>query len=553
MSIGSTIANWRSPREASSSARAVALEKPSTAASPFGAFRYRMFAMLWIATMASNIGGWMYGAAAGWLMTSLTKDAFLVSLVQVAGGAPLFLLAMAAGALSDIVDKRRLLIWGESATAVLSGIFAAYVWFHWVTPVSLLWFMFLVSVCSALTSPAWQAVVPSLVPREELSGAISANGVGFNVSRAIGPALAGAIIGPLGIAAPFVINAVSNFGVIGVLLGWREPKVPADSVPPERFGSAVGVGLRYAINNAALRKTFVRTVAFFLFASSYLALLPLVARLRVSGGPAIYGFLLGAVGLGAVGAAFVMPYWKKRLGADGLVGAASVGTAIALVLFAIAREPILALVGSLVAGAAWICGVATLNVSAQLALPDWVRGRGIAMYMTVMFGSLTLGSALWGRVASLTSLQTALLIAAAGMLVAIPLTWRWKLQTGEQLDLTPSTQWPAPVVSRSIEGADGPVLVTIEYRLARSDDRQSFLSSLDELQHERLRDGASSWGIFEDTSQSCRFLETFMVASWTEHLRQHQRVTNADYVLQERIIQLLESEPQITHFIAPKA
>jgi MFS family permease len=508
--------------------------------------------MLWVATIVSSIGSWMYSAAAGWLMTSLTKDAFLVSLVQVANSAPLFLLAVVAGALTDIIDKRRLLIWGESATAVLSGVFAAYVWFNWVTAVSLLWFMFLVSVCGALTSPAWQAVVPSLVPKEELPGAVSANSVGFNLSRAVGPALAGAIIGPLGIAVPFVFNAVSNFGVIGVLLGWREPKVTGVTFPPERFGSAVGVGLRYAINNMPLRKTFVRTIAFFLFASSYWALLPLVARLRVSGGPAIYGFLLGAIGLGAVGAAFVMPYWKRRFGADGLVAAASIGTAIALVLFAIAREPVAALIASIVAGAAWICGVATLNVSAQLALPDWVRGRGIAMYMTVMFGSLTLGSALWGQLATLTSLQAALFTAAAAMLAGIPLTWRWKLQTGEQLDLTPSTQWPAPVVSRSIEGADGPVLVTIEYRLARADNRKSFLSALGKLRHERLRDGANSWGIFEDTSQSGQFLETFLVASWTEHLRQHQRVTNADYVLQEHVIGLLEGEPLITHFIAPK-
>jgi MFS family permease len=526
--------------------------KPAAGASPFAAFRYRMFALLWVATIVSNIGSWMYGAAAGWLMTGLTKDAFLVSLVQVASSAPLFLLALAAGALSDIVDKRKLLIWGESATAVISGIFAAFVWFDWVTPTSLLWFLFLISVAGALTSPAWQAVVPSLVPREELPSAVSANSVGFNVSRAIGPALAGAIIGPLGIAAPFVINAVSNFGVIGVLIGWREPKAAADGLPPERFGSAVGIGLRYAINNGALRKTFVRTVAFFLSASSYWALLPLVARLRVSGGPAMYGFLLGAIGLGAVGAAFVMPRLKQRLGADGLVAIASVGTAIAIVLFGIAREPAIALIASFVAGAAWICGVATLNVSAQLALPDWVRGRGLAMYMTVMFGSLTIGSALWGQLATLTSLQTALFVSAGVMLLAVPLTWRWKLQSGERIDLTPSTQWPAPVVSRSIEGEDGPVLVTIEYRIARDEDRKPFLAALDELQHERLRDGASTWGIFEDTAQAGRFLETFFVASWTEHLRQHQRVTNADYVLQEHVYKLLGEDPQITHFIAPR-
>jgi MFS family permease len=527
-------------------------ERSAVGTSLLAPFRIRVFTLLWIATIVSNIGGWMYGAAAGWLMTRLTQDAFVVSLVQVASSAPLFLLALAAGALSDIVDKRRLLIWGESATAVISAIFAAAVWLNWITPASLLWFIFLIGVLAALTSPAWQAVVPSLVPKEELPAAISANSVGFNLSRAVGPALAGVIIGPLGIAAPFVINAVSNLGVIGVLIRWREPRAAAAALPPERFSSAVGIGLRYALNNVALRRTFVRTVAFFLFASSYWALLPLIARLRVTGGPAIYGLLLGAIGLGAVCAALVMPRWKRRLGADGLVAAASIGTTVALVLFAVAREPVVATIASVVAGAAWIAGVATLNVSAQLSLPDWVRGRGLAMYMTVMFGSMTLGSALWGQIAVLTNLPIALFIAAGTMLVAIPLTWRWRLQTGEELDLTPSTQWPAPVVARSVEGGDGPVLVTIEYRIS-ADNRQSFLSALYELQHERLRDGANSWGIFEDTSQSGRFLETFLVPSWTEHLRQHERVTNADYVLQEHIIRQLEGDPQITHFVAPRA
>ena len=494
----------------------------------------------------------MYSAAAGWLMTTLTKDAFLVSLVQVANTAPMFLLAVVAGALTDIVDKRRLLIWGESVTAVLSGIFAIAVWFNWVTPSSLLWFMFLISAAGVLTAPGWQAVVPSLVPKEELPSALSANSVGFNLSRAVGPALAGAIIGPLGIAAPFVFNAVSNFGVIGVLLGWHEPRTTVDALPPERFGGAIGIAFRYAINNIALRRTFVRTVAFFLFASCYWALLPLVARDRVSGGAAIYGYMLGAIGLGAVAAAFIMPYWKKRLGADGLVAIASAGTAIALLLFGIAREPVIGLVASVTAGAAWVAGIATLNVSAQLSLPDWVRGRGLAMYMTVMFGAMTLGSALWGRLATATNLQITLFVAAATMLAAIPLTWRWRLQSGEQIDLTPSTQWPAPVTTRAVDGDDGPVLVTIEYRLARAADRAAFLSALDRLQHERLRDGASTWGIFEDTAQPCRFLETFLVASWAEHLRQHQRVTNADYVLQQHINQLLQGEVQITHFIAPR-
>jgi MFS family permease len=519
-------------------------------ASPLAAFRYRTFTIVWVATLVSNIGGWMYGAASGWLMTSLTGDAFVVSLVQVASNAPLFLFALVAGALSDTVDKRRLLIVGESVTAVLSAAFAAMVLLNLVTPASLLWFIFLISIASALTSPAWQAIVPSLVPKAVLPSAISANSAGFNVSRAIGPALAGAIIGPLGIGMPFVVNAVSNFGVIGALVRWR-PAADASALEPERFASAIGIGLRYAANNPGLRKTFVRTVAFFVFASAYWALLPLVARTRISGGAEIYGILLGAIGLGAVGGALATPYWKMRIGPDNVVALASAGTAVALVLFGIAREPFLALIASVVAGVSWIAGVATLNVSAQIALPNWVRGRGLAMYITVMFGAITIGSAIWGQLASITSLSWAHFAAAAGIVLAIPLTWRWKLPAEGTLDLTPSMHWPAPVISRAIAGSDGPVLVAVEYHLADEAKRRLFLTALVQLRQERLRDGAYAWGTFEDTAQQGRFLETFFVSSWTEHLRQHDRVTNADAFLQRQMCPLLREEPIITHLIAP--
>jgi MFS family permease len=514
------------------------------------AFRYRTFTIVWIATVVSNVGGWMYSAAAGWLMTSLTTDAFVVSLVQVASNAPLFLFALVAGALSDTMDKRRLLIFGETVTTILSAAFAAVVLFHLTTPASLLWFIFLISVASALTAPAWQAVVPSLVPKAVLPSAISANSAGFNISRAIGPALAGAIIGPFGIAMPFIVNAVSNLGVIGALVQWR-PAANASGLAPERFVSAIGIGLRYAANNPGLRRTFIRTVAFFAFASAYWALLPLVARTRIAGGAEIYGILLGAIGLGAIAGALAMPSWKMRIGADKLVAIASVGTAVALVLFGIARNPWLALFASIIAGVSWISGVATLNVSAQEALPNWVRGRGLALYITVMFASLTIGSAIWGQLASVTSLSWAHFAAAAGILIAIPLTWRWKLPTKELLDLMPSMHWPAAVISHAIAESDGPVLVTIEYSLADEAQRNAFLTALVQLRLERLRDGAYAWGTFEDTAQQGRFLETFFVSSWAEHLRQHSRVTNADAVVQQQMYPLLRGEPIISHLIAP--
>jgi MFS family permease len=522
----------------------------NTMGSPWLPFRYKIFSIVWSATVVSNIGSWMYAAAASWLMTDLTTNAFAVSLVQVANTLPLFVFALPAGVFSDTIDKRRYLIAGETITTILSAIFAAMVWFHQVTPASLLWFMFFISVAGALTSPAWQAVVPSLVPREALPSAISANSAGVNVSRAIGPALAGAIIAPLGIAAPFVINAISNLGVIGALFAWREPNTKTSTLPVERFSGAIVAGFRFAINDPKLRRTFARTIAFFFFASTYWALLPLVARERISGGPTIYGFLLGAIGLGAVAGALVMPAWKAKIGPDRLVAGASLGTAAALVLFGLAREPVVALLASLVAGVSWIAAIATLNVSAQIALPDWVRGRGLAMYITVLFGAMTLGSAVFGELAGLTSLSVAHFAAAAGLLLAIPLTSRWKLQMSDKLDLTPSMQWPAPIVTREVEATDGPVLVTIVYRIRDLKNCPAFLEAMDRLKDERLRDGAYRWGVFEDTAQPGRFIETFLVSSWVEHLRQHERVTKADDVLQQQIVGLLQEEPAIDHFVA---
>jgi predicted MFS family arabinose efflux permease len=492
----------------------------------------------------------MYNAGAGWLMTSLNADPLIVSLVQVASSLPMFLFAMPAGALADMIDRRRFLIVGESATTIVSGIFAALVWFNLVTPSVLLLFMFLIGVGAALTSPAWQAIVPQLVPPQDLPPAISANSVGFNISRAVGPALGGATIAAAGIAAPFWLNAISNLATVGALMWWRSPQKPAGHLPAERFFSAINTGFRHARHNPHLRATLTRALGFFLFASAYWALLPLVARYQIKGGPALYGILLGAIGAGAVGAAFSLPWLTAKLGPDRMARAGTAGTAVALVLYGLARGPAMALSASIVAGASWIAVLASLNVSAQVALPDWVRGRGLAVYGAVMFGALTLGSLAWGQIAGMAGLPMAHFIAAAGALLAIPLTWRWKLQTGSTMDLTPSMHWPAPVMTKPLDTDHGPVLVTVEYRLAPQHDRNNFLVLLERLGHERGRDGAYRWGIFEDTAEPGRFLETFLVESWLEHLRQHKRVTHADRLLQDHIHRLLEGAPTVRHLLA---
>jgi hypothetical protein len=383
-----------------------------------------------------------------------------------------------------------------------------------------------------------------------LPAGIAANSVGVNISRALGPALGGAAISGIGIVAPFAANAVANLGIVGALLWWRPPLKPGSLLPAERFGPAIWSGLRYARHNSHLRGTIVRAVGFFLFASAYWALLPLVARQQIAGGPSVYGFLLGVIGAGAVAGAFLLPLLKSKLGPDRLMALGALGQALAMVLYGIAREPEVALLASAIAGASWIASLATLSVSAQVALPDWVRGRGLALYTTAFFGCLTLGSAVWGEVAEWVGLPMAHFLAAAGAVVAIPLTWRWKLQTGAGLDLTPSMHWPAPVTSPSIDGDRGPVLVTVEYRI-RPSDRAAFVEALANLEHGRRRDGAYAWGVFEDAAVEGRMLETFLVESWMEHLRQHERVTKADQVTQDAIDRLdLSGDPKVTHYIA---
>ncbi len=500
--------------------------------------------------MVSNIGGWMYNVASGWLMTSLDSNAFIVSMVQVANSLPMFLFAIPAGALADIVNQRRFLIVGESSITIVSAVFAALIWLRLITPGSLLVFSFVVAVGSAMTAPAWQSVVSKLVPKPDLPSAVAANSVGINVSRAIGPALGGVIVGAFGIAAPFWLDAFSNLGVIAALFWWRAPKTGGSSLPPEPFGSAIRTGLRYARYNPHLRSTLIRAVAFFVFGSAYWALLPLVARTQIAGGPTLYGVLLGAIGAAAVGGAFLLRRFREKLGADLLVGAASLGTAIATAMFGLAHHPATAIIGSFIAGASWIAAVSSLNVSAQVALPEWVRGRGLAVYVTVMFGALTAGSAIWGQLAVVAGLPAALLLAAAGAVIAVPLTWRWKLQTGANVDFSPSMQWPDPITTHEIAADRGPVLVTVEYRIDPK-NRKPFLDALGRYSRERRRDGAYDWGIFEDPADDGRFIETFLTDSWLEHLRLHRRVTKGDRISEQAVRRFqIGDGPKTTHLVS---
>lgn len=514
-------------------------------------FSHRVFTVLWLATVLSNIGTWMHDVGAGWLMTSLAPSPLWVALVQTATSLPVFLLSLPAGALADIADRRRLLIGVQAALALVAGGLGLLVFLEQVSPAMLLLFTFAMGVGTALGAPAWQAIVPSLVPREALHQAVATNSVGVNLSRAIGPALAGFIITALGLAMPFLINALSFLAVVGVLLWWRPPRTER-RLPAEDLLGAMRTGLRYAWHNAPLRATLVRAAGFFLFASAYWALLPLIARQVLAGGAPLYGILLGCVGAGAVLGAFTLPRLRARLGPDNVVALGTAGTVAALLALAgLPLRPVAAL-ACLLAGASWIAVLTSLNVSMQVALPDWVRARGLSIFVMVFFGSMSVGSITWGQTATLLGLPAALALAAAGALVAIPLTWRWKLQQGSGLDLAPSTHWPAPLVDGEVAHDRGPVMVTIEYRVEPI-QAEAFVATLDELSYERRRDGAYAWGLFEDAAQPGRYLEYFLVASWLEHLRQHERVTRADQDIQTRALAFHTgpTAPVVSHFLAP--
>ncbi len=529
------------------------LQETESKVSAWAPFSETAFALLWTATLISNIGTWMHDVGAGWLMTTLNPSPTLVSLVQAATTLPIFLFALFAGALADRLNKKRMLIVINCIlTAVVSSL-AVLVQLNAITPIILLLYTVVIGTGAAFMAPAWQAIVPSLVPKAQLQPAIALNSMGINISRAIGPALAGLLISTVSLTAPFAINALSHLVIVVALLLWKQPLVKATKYPPEPIFGAMITGLRHAVNNSALLNTMLRALSFFLFASAYWALLPLIARAIPNSGPEVYGLILGAIGLGAVGGALLLPSLKKYLSADSLVKLGTLGTACVLLAFGISQSKPLIIVAAFTAGLSWILVLTSLNVSAQTALPNWVRARGLAIYLMVFFGSMALGATLWGQIASLFSISTALFVAAGLLLLVMPLTNKSALNGGELLDLAPSAHWPSPLLNPNVEtSAAGPVLVTISYKID-PDCQQGFLQAVYALSKQRYRDGAFNWGIYQDTDVHNQWLEWFLVADWTEHLRQHDRVTKHDQDLQSQVSKFhtIENPPIVKHYLAP--
>ena len=481
-----------------SSESSVKLDAPAGPDWRWGVFGNLAFTVILIASSVSNVGFAMFDTSMSWLMTSLNPDPMMVSAVQVATTLPMFLMTLPAGALTDIVDSRRLLIGSQLSVTAISIVFAAVVTLHWATPSVLLATTFSLGATGALAAPAWLFITPMLVPKHDLDSAVAINNASYNVSRAIGP-----VAWRIGDR-----DLQHRLAVLVLLRRERSARggAPVVARSAQGEGEPSGRAPRHARCAPAcatpetiatsIRRSSAR-VAFFPFASAYWALLPLVARMQMHNGPAVYGVLLGMIGVGSILGSFALNGLKARLGPDRLAVLGTIGTIFALALYGAAREPAVALAASLLAGASWIVMMTTLFVSAQVALPEWVRGRGLAIFLTAFFGAMTVGSAVWGKVASIEGLSTTLYIAAAGAALGMILTARRELQTAAALDLTPSMHWRTPVFVHRVEDDEGPILVTVEYRIDPK-DRAPFLAVMHEIGLERKRDGAYAWGVFED-------------------------------------------------------
>jgi hypothetical protein len=385
----------------------------------------------------------------------------------------------------------------------------------------------------------------------ELDGAIAIDTAGYNVARAIGPAIAGYAIAKLSIAIPFWGCCAGNLALLAALIWWRAPRRPKETLPAERLISAMTTGVRYVRYSREMDATLIRAIAFFPFASAYLALLPLVARSETGNGAEVYGQLMAAVGVGSIVATFALNWLKRRLGANGQAALGAIGTVVSLCLLASAREPIMAFVASFISGAASIVALTTFFVSAQVALPEWVRGRGLAIFLTVYFGALTLGSAVWGEVATVKGVPFALYCAGAGTLIGLALTWTWKLQTSEVEDLTPSMRWRAPSFANRVADDEGPILAIVEYLIDPSES-SAFLAVMQDIGLERKRDGAYAWHMFEDPNQQGKMVETFLIHSLLELRYREARVTKADEMIENRAAQFLKAPAESRYLVAPQ-
>lgn len=501
--------------------------------SPFVPLRQPIFRAVWFASLSSNFGGLIQMVGASWLMTSIATSPDMVALVQASTTLPVMIFSLAAGALSDNYDRRRIMLTAQGFMLAVSILLAVFAWLGLITPWLLLAFTFLIGCGTALNNPAWQSSVGDMVPRRDVPAAVTLNSVAFNIARSVGPAIGGAIVAAAGAVAAFVINAFSYIALIVVLARWQPPRIER-LLPRETLWIAMGAGVRYIAMSPNIRSVILRAFAFGFGGIVALALLPLIARDLVHGGPLTFGILLGAFGAGAVAGAFVSARLRRMLSTEALVRLTFAAYAGAVVLMALSSMTWLTMLGLCVAGACWVLTLSTFNATVQLSAPRWVVGRALALYQMAAFGGMAAGSWAWGWATLHLGPGKALLVSALALLGGAALGLRYRLPPLEELNLDPLSRWREPKVAVDIEPRSGPVIVTIEW-IIREEDVVAFLNAMSERRRIRRRDGARHWTLLRDLTDPTLWIERYDSPTWVEYVRQNQRVTQADAEIGERV------------------
>jgi MFS family permease len=509
----------------------------STAAGPqasaLSPFRHSIFRAVWIANVVSQFGGLIQAVGAAWLMLSIAASAEMVTLVQASTTLPIVLFALVAGALADNFDRRKMMLASQVFMLVVSLALAAGAWLEVMTPWLLLLLTFLIGCGNAFNGPAWQSSVGRMVPREDLPTAVALNSMGFNVARSVGPAIGGLIVAAAGAAAAFAVNTVTYLGIIGVLARWRPP-AEQRLLPRERLGTAIQAGIRYVAMSPNISATLLRGFVFGIGASAVTALMPLVARDLIGGGPVVYGLLLGAFGVGAVGGALLSHRLRQSLTNESIVRLSLVVFGAAAVVAGFSAWLLVTMAAMLLCGAAWVLALSTFNVTVQTSAPRWVVGRALSQYQVVTFGGIALGSWMWGVTTGRFGIAAALSASALVMLVGVALGRRFAVRQTDELNLDPLARWTEPEIALEIQPRSGPIVVSIEYRIRESDVLE-FLAAMAERRRIRRRDGAQRWSLMRDLADPELWIERYQSPTWLDYVRQSQRVTQGDAAVGERI------------------
>lgn len=529
--------------------------RPRTArsadSSAWAPLRAKNFRRLWLAQLVSNVGTWMQTVGAQWMLVHQANAATLTSMVQAASLLPVLFVSLPAGVLADVLDRRRLLLAISVAMTCVSAVLALLTAAGLTTPTVLIALVFLIGCGSALTGPGWQAIQPELVPREQIPAASALGSLNVNVARAIGPAAAGAIVALSGPDVVFGINAVSFVGVVVALARWKRPSATS-SGSPERMRSAVASGMRYVRNAPGVRRVLLRSGLFVVPASALWGLLPVVSSSRLGLGAGGYGLLLGALGLGAIVGAVTIKTVRTLMGRNTLLAISTVAFAGGSAVAALVTQPLMVAVVLVVTGVGWLFSLSTLNTTLQLALPAWVRARGLAVYLMVFVGGQGVGTLLWGLLADVTGTTTALVAATALLLLGAASLLRWPVLTPTgTLDREIVVPWPEPMLVLDPAAEQGAVLLEATYEVP--EDRTSeFQEAMAAVAVSRRRTGAAHWALYRDAEQTETWVEVFEVPSWQEHLLQHEgRLTGYDAELLQKARDIAGGAPVVRHLVLP--